>query len=133
MTKRAFVYAILAVWIAVWIVFLVRPYFKKGLLAEYPALWGLSAEGKRAYVTGTDLYDFLKFAAASMGQASTYTLVGLSADSIDYRRAVYYLYPNVESPDPEYILVYNKGNLFREGYGAFKRLSEEKYILRKAF
>jgi hypothetical protein len=104
MGKRMISRCILAAWIAVWVLFLVRPYFKKGLLGEYSHLIKLSAEEKRAYVTGRDLYDFIRFCRESIGAPSTYKVVGLEKDSIEHRRFIYYMYPSIEDDDPAYIL-----------------------------
>jgi hypothetical protein len=101
--KKIFVRAVLIAWIVLWSIFLVRPFFKKGLLNEYGALLKLSAEDKRAYVTGRDLYAFIKSCKESVKEPSGYKVTGLEKDSLEQRRFTYYMYPSVESGDPEYI------------------------------
>jgi len=118
MKKKILVRAILAVWIVIWALFLIRPYFKKHLLGEYFTLLTLSAEGKRAHIMGEDLHRFINFCEGSIPKPFTYKVVGITGDSIENRRARYYLYPNMEDRDP--------------GYKIFKTLDSERYILKKA-
>jgi len=131
MNKRIFLRVVLAVWVIIWLVFLIRPYFKKGLLGEYSSLIRLSTEEKRAYVTGRDLYDFIKFCKESTKEPSTYRIAGLEKDSVEHRRFRYYLYPCVEISDPEYIFVYKVKDFPRDGYKVYGRMNPETYILRK--
>lgn len=122
----------LAIWIFIWVLFLVRPYFKKGLYKEYFTLFASSLDEKRAYVTGKELYGFVRFCGDSIGAPSSYRIIGLEKeDPIEYVRAVYYLYPNIDKADPEFLLVYKRTGVSREGYHFFKALAQDKYILRK--
>jgi uncharacterized membrane protein len=52
MTRKTIVNVTLAVWIFIWLLFLIRPYFKDNLMKEYSSLLALSLDGKHAYVTG---------------------------------------------------------------------------------
>ncbi|MDD5496476.1 MAG: hypothetical protein PHP46_05200 [Candidatus Omnitrophica bacterium] len=130
MKKNIVARAALAVWIVFWVLFLVRPLFKKGLLGEYAALSVLSGEERRGRVTGEELYGFIKFCRAALPEYSTYKIVGLEHDSLEHRRLRYYLYPDAEKEDPEFILVYKTGDFKSDGYRVFKTLDAEKYILR---
>lgn len=129
--KQLLTRVILAVWIAVWALFEARPYLKKDLLKEYSHLWTLSAEGKRSFVTGEELYDFIGFCNNSVLTPSTYEFVGLEENSLDKPRVMYYLYPNIMANDPEYIFVYKVMGYERHGYGIFKGIDGEKFILKK--
>lgn len=131
MNKKLTIRILLVIWVAVWALFLIRPYCKKGLWREYAALMRLSLEGKRAFVTGNDLYNFIRFCNDSIGPNSSYRIIGLEEDPLSYRRAVYYLYPNIDKDDPDFFLIYKKTGVLPEGYRSFKILSDDAYILRK--
>lgn len=131
MQKRILVRTAFAVWVALWLIFLVRPYFKNELLKEYRALASLSVDDRRAFVTGRDLYDFIKFCNAAMPAASSYRLIGLEERPLDERRLIYYLYPNAEAPLPEFLLVYGVKNFSEKNYAMFKSMDSQKYILKK--
>lgn len=131
MKKKILLRIILAVWVIIWALFLIRPYFKKGLGGEYITLLTLSDEGKRAFILGNELHRFINFCKGSIGQPSTYEFIGIEEDSIEGRRARYYLYPNVENKAPEFLLVYNTNGFSKEGYKLFKSLDSGNYILRK--
>jgi len=131
MNKKLVVRIILAAWIIVWVIFLIRPYFKKGLLNEYGSLIRLSTEEKRAHVTGEELYAFIKFCKDSVKGPATYKAIGIEGYSIEHRRLRYYLYPFIEKEDPEYIFVYKTKGFALQGYRVFNRMDAGTYILRK--
>ena len=120
MGKRVVVRIILAAWIILWAIFLIRPFFKKDLMRDYSNLSRLSTEGKRAYVTGLRLYEFIRVCNKSMPKPSSYEVIGIEKDSLEHRRVRYYLYPNVERKEPGFLLVYGTKNYEREGYKIFK-------------
>lgn len=122
---------ILTVWIIVWAVFLARPFFKGALASDYSMLLKLSDEGKRAYVAGPKLYEFIRFCNQVIKKPSSYGVVGVEEDSLDHRRIRYYLYPNIEKAAPEFILVYGKRDHAQDGYKIFKILDLDRYILKK--
>jgi hypothetical protein len=122
---------ILAVWVIVWAIFLIRPFFKKDLIRDYSNLYKLSTEGKRAYVTGPRLYEFIGICNQSMPKQSSYEVVGVEKNSLEHRRLRYYLYPNVEEREPEFILIYGTKNYERDGYKIFSMLDPDRYILRR--
>jgi len=127
--RRLFIRGSLALWVIVWVFFLVRP-VAKGLLNEYKDLLFLSSEGKRSYMTGASLYEFVQFCNRSVGVQKRYEIVGLDRSSLDYRRAVYYLYPNVVSDrDPEFIFVFGTPGFKKEGYAMFRSMDNGRYIL----
>ncbi len=129
--RRIVVRLILAAWVIIWAIFLIRPYFKKDLLDRYSSLIKLSTEAKRAFVTGEDLYAFIKFCKESIKERATYQVEGLEKDSIEHRRFGYYMYPDIEAKNPEYIFIYKTKHLPQDGYKVFSRMNSETYILRK--
>ncbi len=131
MNSKTLVRGILAAWIIIWAIFLVRPFFKKDLMRDYSNLSRLSTEGKRALVTGLELYEFIGVCNQSIPKPSSYEVIGIEKDSLEHRRARYYLYPNVEKKEPEFLLVYGTKNYVREGYKIFRILDPDRYILRK--
>jgi hypothetical protein len=131
MGRRIIVRIILAAWVIVWAIFLIRPFFKKDLIRDYSNLYRLSTEGKKAYVTGPRLYEFISVCNQSMPGSASYEIVGIEKNSLEHRRARYYLYPNVEKEDPEFILVYGTKNYERKGYKTLKILDMGGYILRR--
>jgi hypothetical protein len=114
--KSAVLKIIFLAWVIVWAFFVARELLVKDNLRDYIALAGRSLEGKRAYVTGEDLYGFLNFCRANVPSGAKVSIAGLEDGSLERRRAVYYLYPLTESPEPEYILAYGKAAAGREGY-----------------
>ncbi|MCX5667107.1 MAG: hypothetical protein NTY34_02195 [Candidatus Omnitrophica bacterium] len=131
MEKKIIVRIILAAWVIIWAIFLIRPFFKKDLIRDYSNLSKLSTEGKRAYVTGPRLYEFIRVCNQSMPGPSLYGVIGIKKDSLEHRRVRYYLYPNIEKEEPEFLLVYGTKNYAREGYKIFKVLDPDRYILRR--
>ncbi len=122
---------ILVIWVIIWAIFLIRPLFKKDLIRDYSNLSKLSAEGKRAYVTGPRLYEFIRVCNQTMPKSSSYEVVGIEKDSLEHRRVRYYLYPNTEKKEPEFLLIYGTKDYKREGYKIFKILDLDRYILRR--
>lgn len=133
MDKKAVSRTLLAIWIIIWAFFLIRPYFKENRLSEYMTLLSLPTEGKKAYITGKDVYDFINFCNESVKKPSTYKIIGLTEDSLESRRAVYYLYPNIYTAVgyPEYLFVYKNKGFHQAGYAVFRKLDQETYILKR--
>lgn len=121
-----------AVWVGIWLFFVARELCKKSVIRDYASLWSGSLEGKRAYVTGQRLYDFLLFCKANLPQKATYALEGIEDGSIEKRRAAYYLYPLIEAGSPDFVLVFGKAGFSRDGYGNFAAMDGSRYILKKA-
>jgi hypothetical protein len=119
------------IWLVLWVVFAARELFYKGQMPEYKKLISLSLEGKRASITGERLYEFIVFASAKMPKGSSYGLAGVEEGSLDKRRAVYYLYPNLEKPDAQYLLVFDAPDFKAASYVEFVRLDDRRYILKK--
>jgi len=84
--------------------FFARELFVKRNINEYKVLLARTLEGKRAYVTGDRLYDFLVYCKAKMPEKCTYKITGIEEGDLESRRAVYYLYPSLRSADPDFII-----------------------------
>jgi hypothetical protein len=119
------------VWTVLWVWFVVRDLFLKDNFNSYRILLARSLDGKHSYVTGDRLYELLKFASGKIPAGSSYNFAGLEQDSIENKRAIYYLYPLIEKEDPEYILVYDKPGFEKKGYVLMEKMDESRYILRR--
>ena len=102
--RLAILKIVFAVWVALWAIFFARELFIKNNLRDYEALLSRTLEGKHAYVTGDKLYGFLSHCKQAMSDNSTYRFVGIEEGALERRRAVYYLYPNIESNNPGFII-----------------------------
>lgn len=120
--------------VGLWFFLFARSLFIKGGLGHYKILLSRSAEGKRSYVAGDSLYKFLTFCNNNIPEGASYRLIGPDKESIEKRRAVYYLYPRQERSDPDFILVYNDPAIKAvtvKGYGLFISLNDNEYIMKK--
>lgn len=122
---------IFSIWIIIWISFIIRPLFKQSYLKQYFSLIGRSLEKRRSYIYGEDLYAFLNYCLKNLPSSSTYKLVGLKSDSIDYARASYYLYPYLKNENPQFILVYGLRDVKEFGYSIFSSMNERNFILKR--
>jgi hypothetical protein len=86
-------------------------------------------EAKRAFVTGAELYGFIQFCKAALPARAGVAIEGIEDGSIERRRAVYYLYPLTESPDPDYILHFGPSRPSRAGYAVLAEAPGEGAIL----
>lgn len=121
-------------WVAMWLLFTIRGPFVKGYVSEYRQLLSRSLEGKRSFMTGDRIYEFIVFCGKNMPQGSSYEIIGMEKkdiDPIEKRRAVYYLYPNMEAKNPDFILVYDEPGFAKAGYAVFLRLDGTRYILKR--
>src|SRR3989338_2984090 len=105
--KRTILTIAFGIWVSLWVLFIARELFQKGYFYDYKALLPRSLEGKRSYVTGDRFYEFLTFCKRGLPPGSSFRLVGVKEDSVDRRRAAYYLYPLVEKDEAEFLLVYD--------------------------
>lgn len=128
--KTIIVRAVFAIWIILWVNFILRDLFGKGYFCDYMALIKRDTEGKTSYVYGDYLYPLLKFSKQKLPVGSTYKFIDDEEYSINYRRAVYYLYPLLQSDKPNYILVYNT-SYRKKGYTIFAELDSNRYILKR--
>lgn len=130
MKKNLFI-IFFAVWVSIWAFLIQRELFVKGAANDYRALLSRDAEGKRSYVTGDRLYEFISFCNKNLPQGVPYKIVGLEGDSIDKRRVAYYLYPHLEKADAEFLLVMDGSSGFKNRYDLFSKLDERRYILKE--
>ncbi|MBP7056587.1 MAG: hypothetical protein KBB52_07025 [Candidatus Omnitrophica bacterium] len=129
--KNKILAVLFAAWVVMWVAFTLRELFLKVNLRDYMALISRSAEGKRAYVTGEELYGFIESCKNATPEDASYDIAGLEDGSIEKRRLVYYLYPRRETDDADFIFVYRSPGFGRAGYMDFKRFDDSKYILKK--
>lgn len=130
MNKKIFAILFL-VWVLIWAHFIIRELFFKGGAAEYGSLISRSLDGKRSYVTGDSLYEFVRFSTHVLPEGASYEWAGSEEGSLDKRRAVYYLYPLMESKGAEYFLGYKTPRPTGGDYEIFAGLDADRYILRK--
>ena len=122
---------VFAVWVGLWLFFFARELFIKDNLRDYRALATRNLEEKHAYVTGERLYGFLTFCKENMPPRAGYRLTGVEEGSIEKRRAVYYLYPLLESVDADYVLVYGSAAAEKDGYLTLAGMGGSGYIMKK--
>ncbi len=125
---------IVAAWVAIAIFFTARGLIKqkdKSTFRDYVALARADWEGKKSFVLGKDLYEFLRFCELKLPEGAGYEIVGIPKDSIDRPRLVYYLYPYIEIDDPDFILIYKKPDFFKKGMHLYASLNRESFILRR--
>ena len=119
------------VWVIVWIFFIARELFVKDNLSDYRKLLPLSLEGKRSYVTGDSLYEFITFCKKRLPGNITYRLMGLHDDSLAKKRAVYYLYPRLERrKGVDFVLVFDRPIFEDIGYDMPFKLDDRRYVLK---
>ncbi len=129
--RYKFLKIVFIVWVVLWVWFVIRDLFLKDNINSYRVLITRSLEGKHSYVTGDRLYEFLAFSTGKLPAGTSYNFVGFEPDSLENRRAVYYLYPLVQKKDPEYVLVYDRPGFEREGYILASKMDESRYILKR--
>ncbi|MDP2913081.1 MAG: hypothetical protein Q8N91_03640, partial [Candidatus Omnitrophota bacterium] len=59
MINKKILYTILTVWTVLWLHFMMRELFLKGSTHDYKRLLGRDLDGKRSYITGDRLYEFI--------------------------------------------------------------------------
>jgi len=128
--KKLFI-LLFAAWVIIWINFLIRDLTKGGYLKAYKILLSRDAEGKKSYTYGDRLFEFLTFCEKSLPAGAAYDLAGVDESSVDFRRAIYYLYPHFKEENASYILVFDKPGYAKDGYSPFKELDSSRFILKK--
>ena len=83
---------IFIVWVALWVVFLVREN-KKGRYGMILDLYRIERPYRAAYLMGNDLYGFLAASRDEMTKGSTYEIIGFDKYSIEPVRMRYFLWP----------------------------------------
>ncbi len=128
---KVFITLAFAIWIIIWVSLNVREIIFKGNLRDYKVLAHRSLEGKRAYVTGDKLYEFLVFCKDKLPEGAAYRWTETDKPDHARRRATYYLYPHLESEDAEFVLVFDEPFSVRSGYNTYSKLDDTRYILKK--
>lgn len=128
---KVFITLAFVIWIMLWISLNVREIVSKGNLRDYNVLAHRSLEGKRAYVTGDSLYEFLVFCNDKLPEGAAYKWVKMDKADHARRRSTYYLYPHLEVEEADFLLVFNEPFSVRPGYEIFSRLDDARYILKK--
>jgi len=132
LNKKNIVKLICLIWFVLWCNFILRElFFRADLFNKYSKLLLKNEESRRSQVYGESFYAFLKFARANLRENSTFCLRGVESFSLEYRRAVYYLYPALESEKAEYILVYKNPKIKKLGYKKIASLNKESFILKR--
>jgi hypothetical protein len=111
---------IFAVWIFLWIFFLIRP-DKDGQYASLLYLYAHGYNEKVSHIIGGQLSDLLIACGRDLPEGATYDIRGFEKFSIDEVRARYYLWPfRKESQDPQFIIVYGGAGNIPEGYAEYR-------------
>ena len=122
---------ILALWLPVWLFFLVWPLRKEpSKVASTFRLLRANTEARRADAYGEEFDTFLRFCKDKLPTGSTFRLVGIDYASIDKVRAFYFLYPYLVAEHAQFILVYRSPG-YREGNAhLYAALDSSSFILR---
>ena len=118
-------------WVVIWFNFFLRDMTKGKYFKEYSILLSRNDIGKKSWTYGDRLFEFLEFCEKSLPQKAGYDLVGVEYLSIDYRRAVYFLYPHFREDRAEYVLVFDKPGYKQDDYILFKELDPSRFILKR--
>lgn len=136
--KKKILIIIFLVWIVLWVVFLARELFHKGEFNNYKALIFKSLDGKKSFVTGDRLYEFIVFCKKNIPAGATYKIsskevkVNSNIMSLSGRRFIYELYPSLINNNPDYIFVFDSPEGKVSGYKLFAKLDDNRYILGRA-
>ncbi|MGB2706254.1 MAG: hypothetical protein WBC74_05320 [Candidatus Omnitrophota bacterium] len=122
---------VLIIWCILWLNFIARDLYKRGLWDEYKILARSNAEEKRAYTYGKRFYEFLKFAKDNIPPDTFYDFEGIDNFSLESRRGIYYLYPDVKTEYPAYILVYDRPGFAKSGFVRYATLDNGRFILKR--
>ncbi|NQT22636.1 MAG: hypothetical protein HQ579_04260 [Candidatus Omnitrophica bacterium] len=132
LNKKNIIKLICIVWVIFWVNFILRELFFKGrLFRDYKELIFKNEELRKSFVYGINFYSLLKLAQKELPESATFSLVGVERLSLDYRRAVYYLYPLLESEKADYLLVYKKYGFVKNGYKKIVAVDRETFILKR--
>lgn len=129
--KNKLLKIILIFWIIIFVFFFLRMLFKKNYIKQYFGLVGKSLAEKQSFLFGENFVKFFNYCIKNLPPSSTYKLVGIKTDSIEYARAIYYLYPNLKSENPDFILVFETNEFVEIGYTKLSSLDENNFILKK--
>ncbi len=97
---------VFAVWLFMWVLFIVRG-LVKGDYVKLKKLIRATHTEKLEYIMGEKLTRFLDILKNNIPSESTFVLEG-SLSEHDKLRLAYYLYPRIESPNPDYLIKVDK-------------------------
>jgi len=122
---------ILALWIPVWVFFLVWPLRKNPsrLVNEFK-MFRADTEARRAEAYGEEFHAFLRFCRDRLPAGSTFRLVGIDYASIDKVRAFYFLYPSLVAEHAQFVLVYQAPGYREDNTHPYAFLNPGSFILR---
>jgi hypothetical protein len=127
--KENFLKLVFAVWLTLWVFFLVRE-DKDGQYKTLKFLYTHNTEEKTGYIMGEELYGFLLFCRDNVPAGSTYELTGFKKFSIDEVRARYFLWPlRNTSENPDFKIVYSRKKQRIPGYNTYKQHDGAGYLL----
>jgi hypothetical protein len=122
---------ILALWLPVWVFFLIWPLRKDpSRVVRAFSLIGAGAEARRASAYGEEFHAFLQFCKQRLPAGSTFRLVGIDYASIDKVRAFYFLYPCLVAEQAQFILVYRTPGYREDNTHPCDHLNSGSFILR---
>lgn len=128
--KQYIIFSIVILWVILWINFIARDLFKKKYFIHYKTLFFSSPRGKVAYTYGKDFFELLEYTKQNISETETYGFQGVPKFSIEMRRAVYYMFPSLQSSNPDYIMVYD-GRYNIPNYYIIKKLDNEMALLKR--
>jgi hypothetical protein len=117
MIKKSTVFKILlAVWIGLWMFFLIRE-DKSGQYSDLKYLYSQGYNEKVRYIAGDQLSEIIAFCADNFPDGATYDITGLEKFSIAEVRARYYLWPHRRtSENPDFIVIFGAKGKVPAGY-----------------
>lgn len=130
-TQRTIFKVLFFIWTFIWINFILRDLIGHKHFRDYKTLLARDEEGKRSYVYGDCLFEFLRFCKNKLPEKAKYDLVGMKEFSIAKVRSVYFLYPHLKTDDADFLLVYEEPGYERDGYKTFDKLDNARFILKK--
>jgi len=129
--SAALVPVVLIIWCVLWLNFTARDLYKRGRWNEYKVLARSDAEGKHALTYGRRFYEFLEFTKNNTPGDTFYDFAGVKDFSLESRRGIYYLYPDIKVKQPAFILVYEKPGYTRDGFARHATLDNGRFILKR--
>jgi len=130
--KRSIFITVLAVWLVLWMFFLIRE-DKDGQYAEVYSLYTAKGAQKMRVVLGGELYDFLVSCRSVVPARTTYELVGFEELSIDQVRARYFLWPLRQGKGETHIkIIYSAERVEMPGYEPYMTFGRKGQILKRS-
>lgn len=132
LNKKNIYILIFFIWVIFVFNFILRDLFYKKYLQYYKVLLSRNSCGKRSYMYGDHLFEYLNFCKVNLPEHAEYEIIGIGS-SIDDKRAVYYLYPHLRSSQADYLLVFDSPDYKQDGYEIFTALDKRRFILKRKY